>query len=166
MRKNKSFEKKGEKAMEQEVKKKYNTDMSPEDIRKTYLEAANKREQIKILSEINLCSRETIREILIEQGIPEDEIPKTRAPREKPEDKLKAAEEKKIEKKPDEAKEKTEKKQDAAVQGIRPPRAVLDLISEEVERLMKEILEKEEKLAVLHAFLISVKGEGDDVESL
>ncbi len=31
---------------------------------------------------------------------------------------------------------------------------------------MKEILEKEEKLAVLHAFLISVKGEGDDVESL
>lgn len=143
--------------MEQEPKKKYNLTMGMAEIRTRYLGAADKRQQIKILAECNACSKEKIREILIEQGVPEDELPKTRAPRKKPEEKNKAPDTKE-EKKPDKNMNAAvpDKKLDASVCA---PQAVFELVAEEIDRLMDEIVKKEEKLAVLHAFLISAREE-------
>lgn len=52
--------------------------MKPEEIRRSYEKAARKEAQIGILAELNLCQKEDIRQILIKQGIPEDELPKRR----------------------------------------------------------------------------------------
>jgi len=43
--------------------------MSEGEIVRAYKQAAKKQEQIRILSELNLCDKETIREILLKNGI-------------------------------------------------------------------------------------------------
>lgn len=48
--------------------------MSEQEIVKSYEKATKKRDQIKILSELNACSREDIREILRAHGC---EVPAT-----------------------------------------------------------------------------------------
>lgn len=53
-------------------------EMSNHDIVKSYKEAKDKKEQIKILSQLNVCSTETIRKILIEEGIPFQSLPRQR----------------------------------------------------------------------------------------
>lgn len=53
-------------------------EMSAADIKRSYEQAGsspkNKKNQIQILAELNGCDRDTIREILIKQGVPEAEI--------------------------------------------------------------------------------------------
>lgn len=58
--------------------------MKPEEIRRSYEEAARKEAQIRILAELNLCQKEDIRHILVKQGIPEDELPRRRGRKKNP----------------------------------------------------------------------------------
>lgn len=58
--------------------------MKPEEIRRSYETAAKKEAQIGILAELNACPKENIRKILMEQGIPEGELPKRRGRRKEP----------------------------------------------------------------------------------
>lgn len=53
--------------------------MTPQEIVKSYKQADDKKKQLRILSELNACSRKFIRTILIEGGIPADEIPHIRS---------------------------------------------------------------------------------------
>lgn len=50
--------------------------MSENEIVRNFKEAKKKREQIGILAELNQCSQEQIREILLRNGISEAELPK------------------------------------------------------------------------------------------
>jgi len=61
--------------------------MSEKEIVKNYKEAADKRNQIKILADMNCCSKEEIKDILRDNGIPEAELGKKgsgRPPKAKP----------------------------------------------------------------------------------
>lgn len=98
--------------------------MSPEEIRMNYTEAKNKGEQVKILSELNLCSKEDIREVLLEQGVPEGELPKARAQR------------------------KTTKGKE---QGV--PETVRAAVAERIGKLTDEMAEMKKELKELNAFL-------------
>lgn len=60
--------------------------MTSEEIKRSYLNATDQREQIGILADLNLCQKDDIRNILIEQGIPEEELPKKRGRKKKQED--------------------------------------------------------------------------------
>lgn len=102
--------------------------MKPEEIRREFTEAKNKQEQIKILSELNLCSREEIIKILIEQGIPEAEIPKARARKKQP-----------ANKKPN------------------VPQSVKNAIAERIVKLTEEAEEKEREVKELRTFLEGMK---------
>ncbi|MBR2408956.1 MAG: hypothetical protein IKB07_08370 [Lachnospiraceae bacterium] len=51
--------------------------MTALDIVREYKSAKNRREQIKILADLNQCSRDHIREILLANGIPEWQLPGT-----------------------------------------------------------------------------------------
>lgn len=53
-------------------------EMTPEEIVRSYREAADKKEQVQILADLNLCSRETIRRVLIEGGVKPQELPRQR----------------------------------------------------------------------------------------
>ena len=53
-------------------------EMTVEEIVRSYSEAANKKEQVQILADLNLCSRETIRRVLIEGGVKPQELPRQR----------------------------------------------------------------------------------------
>ncbi len=64
------------------MKKTIEMQMTNEEIVRSYKEAADKKEQIKILAELNLVSKEAIRKILIEGGISHQSLP--RASRKKP----------------------------------------------------------------------------------
>lgn len=98
--------------------------MKPEEIRREFTEAKNKQEQIKILSELNLCSREQIIEILIGQGIPEAEIPKARARKKQP----------------------ANKRADI-------PQSVKDAVAARIVQLTEEAEERERQVKELNAFL-------------
>lgn len=50
--------------------------MTENEIVKSFRNSDKKREQIRILAELNVCSREKIREILLRNGIMESELPK------------------------------------------------------------------------------------------
>lgn len=100
-------------------------EMKPEDIRKEFQEAKDKRAQIKILSERNLCSREDIIEILKEQGIKEEDIPQTRGRRQKNATKKKTA----------------------------IPQSVKDAIAARIVQLTEEAEEKEHQVKELRDFL-------------
>lgn len=100
--------------------------MKPEEIRRSYEKAARKEVQIGILAELNACPKEDIRKILIEQGIPEDELPKRRG-----------------RKKPDTApvkKQKTERKTEIP---MRVKSALYGAIKEKENQIENLILDKE-----------------------
>ena len=48
-----------------------------------YKSAKDRKKQIDILAQLNVCYKETIRKILIENGIPESELPGKRGPKPK-----------------------------------------------------------------------------------
>ena len=52
--------------------------MTQGEIKREYDSAADKRKQIQILAELNICSKQSIRQILIQEGIPEKDIPEVR----------------------------------------------------------------------------------------
>ena len=54
------------------------TEMSCGDIVRSYREAADKKAQVKILAEMNLCSQREIIEILIANGVKPQELPRQR----------------------------------------------------------------------------------------
>ena len=56
--------------------------MTVEEIVRSYREAKDKAAQVGILADLNLCSKETIRKILVEGGLDPRQLP--RAPRKKP----------------------------------------------------------------------------------
>lgn len=60
--------------------------MTSEEIKRSYLNATDQKEQIGILADLNLCQKDDIRNILIEQEIPEEELPKKRGRKKKQED--------------------------------------------------------------------------------
>lgn len=60
-------------------------EMKAAEIKQSYESAANPVKQIQILADLNLCSQEDIRNILIEQGISEEELPKKRGRKKKQE---------------------------------------------------------------------------------
>lgn len=126
--------------------------MPPAEIRTRFLNAADKREQIKILSELNLCSREDIRKVLLEQGVPEDDIPKTRARKTAEEKKLKTEEEKA-------GKEPADKKDAKEAEKSGVPKAVREAVAEKITQLTDEIIEKEGQLKELMAFIKKTKEE-------
>lgn len=49
--------------------------MTEEEIKRNYTGAKNKRDQIKVLAELNCTSISEIREILVRTGIKEDDLP-------------------------------------------------------------------------------------------
>lgn len=51
---------------------------------KKYQTSKNPKKQIEILAELNACSQETIKKILVENGVPESALPKKRGPKPKP----------------------------------------------------------------------------------
>ena len=53
-------------------------EMSNFDIVKSYKEAADKKAQLQVLADLNVCSVEKIRTILIEEGIPCQTLPRNR----------------------------------------------------------------------------------------
>ena len=53
-------------------------EMTVEEIVRAYREAADKKEQVQILADLNLCSRETIIRALIEGGVKPQELPRQR----------------------------------------------------------------------------------------
>lgn len=55
--------------------------MSQADIAKEYREAKNKKQQIKILADENLCETGDIVRVLLAAGIPESELPKRPGPK-------------------------------------------------------------------------------------
>lgn len=55
--------------------------MSQADIVKEYREAKNKKQQIKILADENLCKTGDIVRVLLAAGIPESELPKRPGPK-------------------------------------------------------------------------------------
>lgn len=52
--------------------------MTPKEIVRNYREAKNKKMQIGILAELNLCSKQDILDILKQEGLPHRELPRTR----------------------------------------------------------------------------------------
>lgn len=60
--------------------------MTESEIVRNYREAKNKREQVNILADLNCCSKEEITEILLNNGVSSQELPKKRKPRKKPEE--------------------------------------------------------------------------------
>lgn len=55
--------------------------MTEGEILRSYREAKNPKEQIKVLAELNAVPKDTIIDILIEQGVDEKELPKRRKPK-------------------------------------------------------------------------------------
>lgn len=55
--------------------------MSQADITKEYREAKNKKQQIKILADENICKTGDIVRVLLAAGIPESELPKRPGPK-------------------------------------------------------------------------------------
>lgn len=51
-------------------------EMQPGEIKRSFLGAKNRREQLQILAERNCCTKGEIVEILLQQGVPETDIPK------------------------------------------------------------------------------------------
>lgn len=66
--------------------------MSNAEIVGKYKRADDKKAQISILAELNGCDKETIKQILLEGGVPESELPKARSPKPKTEAKKEAKE--------------------------------------------------------------------------
>lgn len=62
-------------------------EMSKGEITTSYRQAKDKKKQIEVLSELNMCSKEEIVEILKEQGIPHRELPRNRGGNTVPEQK-------------------------------------------------------------------------------
>ena len=52
--------------------------MTDEEIKRRYLGADNKTQQIKVLAELNAAPKDAIRDALIRQGIREEELPPKR----------------------------------------------------------------------------------------
>ena len=53
-------------------------EMTPEEIVRSYREAIDKKHQIEVLSDLNVCSKEVIRKVLIENGVKPQELPRQR----------------------------------------------------------------------------------------
>lgn len=53
-------------------------EMTPEEIVRSYREALDKKHQIEVLSDLNVCSKEVIRKVLIENGVKPQELPRQR----------------------------------------------------------------------------------------
>ena len=56
--------------------------MTNQEIVTSYREAKDKKMQVKILSELNVCSKEKIKEILITEGVRQCELPRNRKKKE------------------------------------------------------------------------------------
>ena len=52
--------------------------MTRAEILKSYKEAKDKKNQITILADMNICSKQEIRDELIKAGVPGEELPKFR----------------------------------------------------------------------------------------
>ena len=64
------------------MKKTNELPMTVEEIVRSYREAKDKAAQVQILADLNVCSKETIRRVLVEGGLDPRQLP--RAPRKKP----------------------------------------------------------------------------------
>ena len=53
-------------------------EMTPEEIVRSYREALDKKHQIEVLADLNVCSKEVIRKVLIENGVKPQELPRQR----------------------------------------------------------------------------------------
>ena len=54
------------------------TEMSCGEIARSYRAAEDKKAQLKVLAELNLCSQQEIRDILIAEGVKPQELPRQR----------------------------------------------------------------------------------------
>ena len=53
-------------------------EMTPEEIVRSYREALDKKHQIEVLSDLNVCFKDVIRKVLIENGVKSQELPRQR----------------------------------------------------------------------------------------
>lgn len=53
-------------------------EMTPEEIVRSYREALDKKHQIEVLADLNVCSKDVIRKVLIENGVKPQELPRQR----------------------------------------------------------------------------------------
>lgn len=53
-------------------------EMTPEEIVRSYREALDKKHQLEVLADLNVCSKEVIRQVLIENGVRPQELPRQR----------------------------------------------------------------------------------------
>ena len=53
-------------------------EMTPEEIVRSYREALDKKHQIEVLADLNVCFKEVIRKVLIENGVKPQELPRQR----------------------------------------------------------------------------------------
>ncbi len=53
-------------------------EMTPEEIVRSYREALDKKHQLEILADLNVCSEDVIRKVLIENGVRPQEMPRQR----------------------------------------------------------------------------------------
>lgn len=110
--------------------------MDPGEIKLSFQQAKNKKNQMQVLAELNTCSRKEIKEILIEQGVNEDEIPKFRGPMKKSEMQNKKCEQKI----PDIVIQTMEEKKNAIMNQLT-----------ELEEKMQELKKREEQLTENYA---------------
>ena len=52
--------------------------MTPEEIVRSYREALDKKQQLRVLADLNVCKQEVIRKVLIENGVKPQELPRQR----------------------------------------------------------------------------------------
>ena len=53
-------------------------EMTPEEIVRSYREALDKKHQLEVLADLNVCSKEVIRKVLIDNGVRPQELPRQR----------------------------------------------------------------------------------------
>lgn len=132
--------------------------MTPREIVSSYQRAENKKHQLQILADLNLCSRTEIKEILISQGVQEEEIPAFKASRAEMDaaNKRKCSEEKKepkdtaVErtqvKRPKEDVEKQKKLVVVKESMKHMPAAVLEALEKQKSELMAALMENTNKM--------------------
>lgn len=109
--------------------------MNENEIVRSFKEAKKKREQIGILAELNSCSRDKIRDILIRNGISEAELPAKKGRRSAAETEEIQQQLKKNRTKVDEL--HSEKREPAAEQveeAVKEPRSISELLTDDAEK--------------------------------
>ena len=118
--------------------------MSPEEIRINYSQAKNKREQIKILAQLNLCDEEKIREILVMTG---ETLPAKPGPKKTKPEKNRAQEI------PEAVREAIAREMCRVQDAIDEGKEKVKTCREEIEQTEKELQTYEEQLKTLAEYI-------------